>query len=66
MNEQKANDGFTGPLRYDIELIESLKKEVERLKIIYPVADVKIDLAHIMDKRWKTWKEYNGKEKQIP
>ena len=60
MREPKVNGGISGYLKYDPELTKALEEEIERLKRIYPVTDVRIELADITDKRWKN---YNRKEK---
>jgi len=62
MLEPKVNGGISGHLKYNPELTKALEMEIKRFEEIYP-ASIKIQLADITDKRWKTWKNYNGKEK---
>jgi len=65
MRSPKVNEGFSGPLKYNPELVEELKKRLEELKKIYPINDYRIELTSTTDKRWKTWKDHNEKEKEI-
>jgi hypothetical protein len=54
-------DGIFGHLKYDTDMVQSLAEEIERLRAVYPISELKVDLACLSDKRWGTWKEYNGK-----
>jgi len=56
MKEPKVNNGISGHLRYDPELIIILEKEKENLIKKYPIANISIELADITDKRWKNYK----------
>ena len=55
-----ANDGFDGPLSYDPEVVETLKKKIEEIKAVYPVNNIEVSLAGTMDKRYQTWRKNNG------
>ena len=62
MREPRVNGGISGHLNYSAEMIEELKGHVERLKEIYPIADIKIELASLEDNRWK---KYNGSKNKV-
>ena len=62
MLKPKVNGGISGPLNYDTELtkaLEKLKKEAEER---YPI-EIEIQMHNTTDKKWQTWKNYDGKEK---
>jgi len=63
MREPHVNNGVSGPRNYDPKITKALEEEIARLKRVYPVSNVLIDLACTTDNRWKN---YNGKENQKP
>jgi hypothetical protein len=61
-----VNDGIHGLLKYSPEMVESLKKDMERIKKIYPVSSFEVNLSDTYDRRWNRWRNHNdnnGNEK---
>lgn len=52
MVDPKVNGGIHGHLRYNPELIKAIEKEMEKLKMTYPISDIRVYLTDISDKRW--------------
>lgn len=59
MKVPRANEGISGHLNYSVDMVAELKKRLEEMKKIYPIADIEIHLAGLEDERWK---KYNGKK----
>jgi hypothetical protein len=57
----KVNDGIHGMTRYNTEITENIKKEMEHLKEKYPIFDFEIYLtSDLHDKRWNNGYHNNG------
>lgn len=60
-NHREINDGFTGHLNHDPEMVGILKQKRQALENLYPV-EIRIDLFHYADKMWNKWRKCNENE----
>ncbi|MEM5778773.1 MAG: hypothetical protein QXD43_01725 [Candidatus Aenigmatarchaeota archaeon] len=56
MKEPKVNNGISGCLNYEPEMIKELELIKENLMKRYPIVNISIELADITDKRWRNYK----------